>query len=449
METLLSSWSRLVHSHPDRVVVQEASSGQSFTVRDIESASRERSKVLLSRGLGGRAIVFVEQNGASWLSAFLGILQAGGVAVPLEPDQCPRDSHGVEAMRCNAILEGDKLRVFSTLSFGLPDDLCLGKATSGSTGLPKLMFFRDSEMLADGRNVLSTMGLREDDRQYAAIPLGHSYGLGNLVLPLILKGIPLVAASGVFPQVMLADMYRYQVSVFPAVPALLRALTRVGEASELLSALRLVISAGAPLESAIRVAFKSRFGLPIHNFYGSSETGGLCYDRTGEGTTEAGTTVGTPLKGVVLQQYPDGSLGVRSEAIYRFENPQASAPWFALPDTGSFDARGNLFLTGRQRSFLKVGARRLDPREIEELALQLPGTGFVWASTYSSSQGDRIGLVYEGTMAPVNLKAALDASLPAWKRPSRFRQIKTVPRTVRGKVSAQALQEILDSREGR
>ena len=42
-----------------------------------------------------------------------------------------------------------------------------------------------------------------------------------------------------------------------------------------------MISAGAVLPPAVAQAFFERFGVKIHNFYGSSETGGICYDRTG------------------------------------------------------------------------------------------------------------------------------------------------------------------------
>ena len=47
-----------------------------------------------------------------------------------------------------------------------------------------------------------------------------------------------------------------------------------------------VISAGALLLAAAKTAraFQARFGRKIHNFYGSSETGGIAYDRTGAAT---------------------------------------------------------------------------------------------------------------------------------------------------------------------
>ncbi|HBL30494.1 MAG TPA: long-chain fatty acid--CoA ligase, partial [Acidobacteria bacterium] len=62
------------------------------------------------------------------------------------------------------------------------------------------------------------------------------------------------------------------------------------------AALRLVLTAGALLGAATAARFREAFGLPVHVFYGASECGGICYDRTGD-AAERGT-VGTPVDGV-------------------------------------------------------------------------------------------------------------------------------------------------------
>ena len=83
---------------------------------------------------------------------------------------------------------------------------------------------------------------------------------------------------------------------FPTVPAYLDALVRMGEPPPRPPSLRLVITAGAPLSAATSARFRETFGLPVHVFYGSSECGGICYDREG-GAAERGT-VGAPVEGV-------------------------------------------------------------------------------------------------------------------------------------------------------
>ena len=64
-----------------------------------------------------------------------------------------------------------------------------------------------------------------------------------------------------------------------------------------------MISAGAPLSAEVAQQFYRRYGIKIHNFYGSSETGGICYDRTGNATL-SGRSVGKPLSGVMVRDSP-------------------------------------------------------------------------------------------------------------------------------------------------
>ena len=76
-------------------------------------------------------------------------------------------------------------------------------------------------------------------------------------------------------------------------PALLRLLTEVDVDRRPWRRVRLVISAGAVLPAEVAQRFQARCGRKIHNFYGSSETGGIAYDRTGEATRD-GRSVGRP-----------------------------------------------------------------------------------------------------------------------------------------------------------
>src|SRR5437763_15956632 len=59
---------------------------------------------------------------------------------------------------------------------------------------------------------------------------------------------------------------------------------------------RLCISAGAPLSSAVAKSFLEKFRQPIHSFYGASECGGVCYDRCGTNFEDG--LVGQRIQGV-------------------------------------------------------------------------------------------------------------------------------------------------------
>src|SRR4030095_5898793 len=62
------------------------------------------------------------------------------------------------------------------------------KLTSGSTGIPKATLTTEAQLAADGRALTEAMGIRPDDWQVGAIPVSHSYALGNIVAPLLLQG---------------------------------------------------------------------------------------------------------------------------------------------------------------------------------------------------------------------------------------------------------------------
>ena len=53
--------------------------------------------------------------------------------------------------------------------------------------------------MADAENIVATMGLRPDWPNLGVISLAHSYGFSNLVLPLLLHGIPLILAPVPLP----------------------------------------------------------------------------------------------------------------------------------------------------------------------------------------------------------------------------------------------------------
>src|SRR6202030_4050362 len=133
---------------------------------------------------------------------------------------------------------------------------------------------------------------------FGVIPVSHSYGFGNLITPLIARGVPMVISRDRTPRAVLDDLARTSATVIPGTPVFYQAFCEM-ESVPPLPRLRLCISAGAPLPLVVAKKFRSRFGLPIHSFYGASECGGICYDR--EATTEIDGYVGTPMNTINVQ----------------------------------------------------------------------------------------------------------------------------------------------------
>jgi acyl-coenzyme A synthetase/AMP-(fatty) acid ligase len=129
-------------------------------------------------------------------------------------------------------------------------------------------------LVADVENIVTTMGLRPDWPNVGVISLAYSYGFSNLVLPLLLHGIPLFLAASPLPVALRGAAETQGDLTIAGVPALWHAWHKAGA---ILSNVRLAISAGAPLPLALEHDIFEAHGLKIHNFYGSTECGGISY----------------------------------------------------------------------------------------------------------------------------------------------------------------------------
>ena len=207
------------------------------------------------------------------------------------------------------------------------------RLSSGSTGAPRGIAVTAEALAADEAQLATTMGLGGHRRFLAAIPLSHAYGLASLALPALRRGVTLVLPDDRGPLAPLEAARHLDASFFPTVPAWLDALTLLREPPPWPEALRLVISAGAPLPPATAARFRERYGRAVHVFYGASECGGITYDRDGS-AGERGT-VGEPVEGVEVEVDGDGRVAVRSPAVARTYLPD--------PDPRLADGR---FLTG-------------------------------------------------------------------------------------------------------
>ena len=316
-------------------------------------------------------------------------------------------------------------------------DCCI-KVTSGSGAIPKAVECRAEHLLADGRNIIATMGIRRNDLNLAAIPPGHSYGLGNLVMPLLLQGTAVVCAEEYTPRRLIEWIARYRVTVFPGVPALFRVLAALPPGGEKLESLRTVISAGAVLTPAVAQAFHQRYGIKIHNFYGSSETGGICYDRTGVASL-GGRSVGKPLRSVTVTVQA-GRVMVESPAV-----ATRTGRW-RLGDLGEWNKRGELILLGRVGQRANIGGKKVHPLEVERVLRGLPGVtdAVVWSWRGEGREFLAVGV--ETAQSRTQVERALEQRLPAWKLPKAYFIASELPRTARGKLDLAALRRRMEEK---
>ena len=401
----------------------------------------------------GRRIALSVRDGATFLAAFLAVARRSHAAVLMDAadPRAPRLDLAARLGATAVLVDDPELSLQPCGGEALAGADRAIKLTSGSTGEPTAIAVGDAELLADAQALEQAMGICDDDRVFAAVPMSFSYGVGNLLIPALARGRRLVL-PGIGPLGLLRAMRVGEPTVLPAVPALLRALLQ--GSFELPSSMRLVMSAGAKLPEEVAVAFRERFGLPVHAFYGSTESGGACYDPTGQ-AAERGS-VGLPVAGVSVTIGDDGRVRIASRAVGRLlttagvdpeasDNPRDGC--FVAPDLGEFVA-GELVLRGRAGLVFDVGGHKVDPREVEELIARLPQVVDVGVVPFCDEQGRAIcaAVVAGNGLDEETVRRHCARVLPPAKVPRRVMLVAELPRTSRGKLSREMLQELLAKR---
>ncbi len=306
---------------------------------------------------------------------------------------------------------------------------CLVKYTPGATGIPRGIFFNAAQIAADGDRLAAAMNLTPDIPNLCVISPAHSYGFSNVVLPLVLHGVPVHFAAVPFPRVIEEIFSHHRALVIPAVPSIWRAWHRSGILKG--APVSLALSAGAPLSLELENDIYTASGLKLHNFYGASECGGISVDLTDVPRTSA-DDLGTPLPGVNVSVARDGRLRVESTSVATgYDAPRADDLLengiYLTRDRGFIDPGGRIHLTGTVGNAINVSGRKVSPSKIEEALL---ATGMVLQATVhgiSSNDPER----FEEISATVSLspgtslaalKTAAAAKLQAWELPRHWHE---------------------------
>jgi long-chain acyl-CoA synthetase len=323
---------------------------------------------------------------------------------------------------------------------GLPEGIAHVKVTSGSSGVPRLVIFESEQIAADADNIVASMNMRRDVPNVAVISMAHSYGFSNLVLPLLLHGIPLVLAKDALPASLQRALgYAPAGVALPAVPAMWKSWHSLGILNR--DKIQLAISAGAPLTLELERSVFDKTGIKIHNFLGSSECGGIAYDRTQEPRTD-GRLAGSALENVNLSVSEEGCLLVRDCAVGRgywpVEESCLGDGKFLTQDLVSFDDGGGVILEGRAGDLINIAGRKVSPSSIEAAIGALQGVELCVVFGIPSADPERVQEIVayvRGDVDLTDLKKALNSQVPSWQQPRHWRIDPDLKINVRGKIS--------------
>jgi acyl-CoA synthetase (AMP-forming)/AMP-acid ligase II len=483
MPELVEAVRRRARDAADAPLIDAPGEHRVVTAGMLEAETRLTAAVLRRLGIGpGHAVAAHIGNRSGYFSLLLACLDVGAALLPIDGSAPAAEAAAVAArFEASALVvpEGREGAGDHVLPGGLrldrrvdPSDpiaatpagpVAMLKLTSGSTGVPKATVTTASQVAADGRALTEAMGIRPDDWQVGAIPVSHSYALGNIVVPLLLQGTAVVLRDAFVPAQILDDAARVGARIFAGVPFMfdrLVALVRDGWPWPV--TLQTLISAGAPLDRATARAFATHTGRRIHSLYGTSETGGIAYDT--EPDPDGDVSMGRPVPGVTLAFWPDdaalpgtGRIHVTGPAVSSGYAASADddafvGGGFLTGDLGVIAADGRLRLKGRVSAFVNVAGRKVQPDEVEGVLRAHPLVADARVFGLPDAQrGEQLAACVvprDGGLGVVALRAFCAERLAPYKIPRALVLVRELPRDERGKVSRRALETLVENRAG-
>jgi len=355
------------------------------------------------------------------LEALSAALDGTGPAVlPLSPDLPPAALERLlKAARPAALLDGDGLH---RLPEGEPTAAAVLIATSGSTGLPKIVELSAEALRASARATLARIG-DASAPWLCCLPTSHVAGVQVLVRALEGGTEPVIHPG--FDLDAVARAGRVHVSLVPT------QLRRLLDAGADLAQYASILLGGAAAPGALLERARST-GARIFTTYGMSETSGGCvYD-------------GVPLDGVRVSLDGDGRIMLAGPVLfsgYRGEEPRRGA-WFTTGDLGALDGRGRLTVRGRVDDVINTGGEKVVAGEVAALISRHPAVrDAVVVGRDDPEWGQRVTavVVADGPLSLEEVRAWVRADLPAHAAPRELELRDALPLLPSGKPDREAL----------
>lgn len=265
------------------------------------------------------------------------------------------------------------------------DDTAAILYTSGTTGRPKGAELTVGNILTAGEISAEIGRSSARDRFATALPLFHIFGQISIMMAALTAGASLSLLAPFDAARMLDLICRDRITVIAGVPTMWNAMLRAADgfgASDF-SSVRLAVSGGASLPEEVSRAFEKRFGGPILEGFGLTETTSLATFTDVDRGAKIGW-VGVPVPRTSLEiRAADGSVVARGEAgevwvrgpvVMKgyWGRPEATAEairdgWFRTGDLAEQDERGNLRIVDRLKDLIIRGGYNVYPGEVEQV----------------------------------------------------------------------------------
>jgi long-chain acyl-CoA synthetase len=487
---------QLIASHPaDRPALLDQD--RVITYGELREQVDRWAAFLQEAGLKkGERVGLFSRNCAEYVAAYMAVIRAGGVIVPINFQLVPREvAYMIKDAEIHLFLTQAKLELdgplaelgcapVRQLTFGeldapvsgslqevprTEDDNCTIIYTSGTTGRPKGAMLSHKNLVANAWDFQDAIHARPEDVILCLLPMYHCYAWSVCVSLSLLLGAQLVIQANYNFKTAIRLVQRHGVTLFTGVPAVMELLLEGAEPSEL-STVREFICGGASLGKVLGQKFADKFGHPVLEGYGLSEAapvvsvnrpGNVKFGSIGLPLVEEEVRILNP-QGREVPQGEAGEVVVRGPNVMlgylnRLEATKETLAggWLHTGDVGYADEDGFIFLVDRLKDMIISSGENVYPREVEEAITQYPGireASVVGVADRLRGQAITAFLVLqEGAQCnPKELRRYLLGRIAPYKVPREYFIIQELPKTSLGKVRKNILrqqaEEILQQR---
>ncbi|MEO5314903.1 acetate--CoA ligase [Pseudarthrobacter sp. CC12] len=287
-----------------------------------------------------------------------------------------------------------------------PEDMALLHFTSGTTGTPKGAIHVHDAVAAHYATGRFALDLHPEDIYWCTADPGWVTGMSyGIIAPLVHGVTAIVDQEELDADRWYRILAEQRVTVWYTAPTALRMLMKAGAeraSGHDLSALRFIASVGEPLNPEAVVWGRDVLGLPVHDNWWQTETGGIMIANYAAMDIRPGS-MGRPLPGIeavlvardadgkaivkdgeaVLVTEPDamGELALRPgwPSMFRgYLNEDAryrrcfAGGWYLTGDLAKRDGDGYFWFVGRGDDVIKSSGHLIGPFEVESCLMEHP-----------------------------------------------------------------------------
>ncbi len=277
-----------------------------------------------------------------------------------------------------------------------PEDTALLHFTSGTTGKPKGVVHVHQAVVAHHTTGRLALDLRPDDVFWCTADPGWVTGTSYGIIAPLTNRVTMIVDEAEFDAARWYDILETQrVNVWYTAPTAIRMLMKVGAKlidKHRFPALRFMASVGEPLNPEAVIWGNDTFGMPFHDNWWQTETGGIMIANYAAMDVKPGS-MGKPLPGIsagIVEVTQDGAteltkpLAMGELALrpgwpsmmrgYLHEDARYKKcfrdGWYLSGDLAMRDADGYYWFVGRNDDLIKSSGHLIGPFEVESALME-------------------------------------------------------------------------------